>query len=115
MAAKIREIANLNPLSYLIPSTSPKEPEFEPVRYWRGSVWIIINTLIVDGLNHYGYHDLARKISLDSLKLVYQTVNNRGGFYEYFDPLTGRGLGSPLQSWTAAAVLHLSDSLLSLR
>lgn len=111
LAAKIRQIGDENPLSYLVPSTFPGQPSFEPVRYWRGPVWIIINTLLADGLFHYGYHHLAKKISLDSLKLVYQTLSDRGGFYEYFDPLTGKGLGSPTQSWTAASVFHLTNLL----
>jgi hypothetical protein len=29
------------------------------------------------------------------------------GFYEYMNPITGEGLGSDRQSWTAAAVLDL--------
>jgi|CXWL01.1.fsa_nt_gi hypothetical protein len=109
LAAKIREIIDQNPLIYMVPSTFPGQSSFEPVRYWRGPVWIIINALLADGLTHYGYHNLAKRISLDSLKLVYQSLNDRGGFYEYFDPLTGRGLGSPLQSWTAASVFALAD------
>lgn len=112
LAAKIRQLAVENPLIYLIPSTFPDQNRvFEPIRYWRGPVWIIINTLIADGLSFYGYRDLSKKIALDSLKLVYQSTNDRGGFFEYFDPLTGSGLGSPLQSWTAAAVLSLTNSL----
>ncbi len=111
LAANIREVINQNPLIYMVPSTFPGQASFEPVRYWRGPVWIIINTLLADGLYHYGYHALAKRVSLDGLKLVYQSLSDREGFYEYFDPLTGRGLGSPLQSWTAASVFALSSIL----
>lgn len=111
LAIKIRQIIENNPIIYMMPSTSPGEKSFEPLRYWRGPVWIIINTLLVDGLNNYDYYDLAQKICQDSLKLVYRSLGDREGFYEYYDPLTGRGLGSPLQSWTAASVLHLIDTL----
>lgn len=109
LAAKLREIIDKNPLIYIVPSTFPGQSSFEPVRYWRGPVWIIINALLADGLYHYGYYALAKRIGLDSLKLVYQSLNDHGGFYEYFDPLTGRGLGSPLQSWTAASIFLLTD------
>jgi len=111
LAQKIKKVDYDNPIIYLVPSTFPGESTFEPIRYWRGPVWIIINALIADGLYYYGYPQLAKKVSLSSLKLVYQSLSDNGGFYEYFDPLTGRGLGSPLQSWTAAAVIFLTDLL----
>jgi hypothetical protein len=31
----------------------------------------------------------------------------RSGCHEYFDPITGQGLGSPDFSWTAALVLDV--------
>lgn len=111
LAQKINQIKTDSPLIYLVPSTFPREVEFEPIRYWRGPVWIVVNVMIADGLKHYGYDDLAREITIDSLKLIYTTMNDNGGFCEYFDPLTGKGLGSPLQSWTAAATLHLTDQV----
>jgi hypothetical protein len=111
LASKIKIVEEDNPLIYLIPSTFPGQESFEPVRYWRGPVWIIVNALIADGLFYYGYDTLAKKICFDSLKLVYHTLSDNGGFCEYFDPLTGKGLGSPLQSWTAAAVLYITEML----
>jgi hypothetical protein len=40
-----------------------------------------------------------------------------GGFGEYFDPFTGRSLGSTDQSWTAAVALDwlASESLAEVR
>jgi alpha,alpha-trehalase len=32
---------------------------------------------------------------------------DRSGFYEYFDPMTGEGLGGPDFTWTAAIYLTL--------
>ena len=93
---------------YIVPSTFPSETScFEPDRYWRGPVWIITNELVAEGLNHYGYKDCADKIRMDNLELISNTLNDRGGFYEYYNPINGKGLGSPLQSWTAAAVLKM--------
>jgi len=31
----------------------------------------------------------------------------RSGFFEYFDPRTGEGLGAPAFSWTAALAIDL--------
>jgi glycogen debranching enzyme len=111
MALKITQIMTENPFIYLVPSTFSGQEQFEPIRYWRGPVWIVINVMLADGLQHYGFVELARKICIDSLKLVYTTMNDNGGFCEYFDPLTGKGLGSPLQSWTAASIYRLTELL----
>jgi glycogen debranching enzyme len=85
---------------YLVPSTDPAAPEFEPRRYWRGPVWLVVNWMIADGLGRLGASDLADRIRKDSRALVEQD-----GFFEYFDPQTGRGLGGGAFTWTAAVAL----------
>jgi glycogen debranching enzyme len=44
----------LEQVKYGVPSIDPEDPRFEPLRYWRGPVWIIINWMISNGLRHYG-------------------------------------------------------------
>ena len=88
---------------FLLPSTDPASPLFEPRRYWRGPVWLIVNWMIADGLAAYGRADLARRLRKDALELVRQN-----GFFEYFDPITGEGLGGANFTWTAAATLFWS-------
>ena len=88
---------------FLLPSTDPASPLFEPRRYWRGPVWLIVNWMIADGLAAYGRADLARRLREDALELVRQN-----GFFEYFDPITGEGLGGANFTWTAAATLFWS-------
>src|SRR5918996_444969 len=83
-----------------VPSTDPASPLFEPRRYWRGPVWLIVNWMIADGLGTCGRADLADRLREDSLALV-----RRHGFFEYFDPLTGEGLGGANFTWTAAVPL----------
>jgi alpha,alpha-trehalase len=85
---------------FLVPSTDPASPLFEPRRYWRGPVWLIVNWMIADGLGTCGCADLADRLREDSLALV-----RRHGFFEYFDPLTGEGLGGANFTWTAAVTL----------
>ena len=70
--------------------------------YWRGPVWINMNWMIIKGLENYGYSNLAHRLAHETLKLV--ALN---GFFEYFNPETGQGLGSDSFSWTAALVLDL--------
>jgi neutral trehalase len=92
----------LNRVTYGVPSFDPGRPEFEPQRYWRGPVWLIVNRMLIDGLRRNGRPDLAERIRRDSLALV-----ERSGFAEYFDPLNGAPLGGSRFSWTAAMYLHL--------
>ena len=85
----------------LLPSTSPAEPAFEPHNYWRGPVWPVINWLLWQSLTELGCPDRAAGLRRDSLA----QLASAGEFDEYFDPFTGKPLGSPRQSWTAAVVL----------
>jgi glycogen debranching enzyme len=73
---------------------------FSPSRYWRGPVWININWLLMRGLERYGFENEAVRLRGTIIELV-----RRAGFFEYFDPLTGRGHGSDSFSWTAALFL----------
>lgn len=90
---------------YLVPSTDPKSPHFEPQRYWRGPVWAVVNYLIALGFAEYGYPQVAERIRRDTLKLC-----ETAGFSEYFHPLTGQGLGGDSFSWTAAIYLAWSQN-----
>jgi len=93
----------LTQVAYGVPSFEPGRPEFEPRRYWRGPVWLIVNWMLIDGLRRNGRPELAERIRRDSLALV-----ERAGFAEYFNPLTGDPLGGSRFSWTAAMYLHLA-------
>jgi glycogen debranching enzyme len=108
-----KKIINMNKDKiYLVPSTSPYESSyFEPDRYWRGPTWIITNELVATGLDFYEQYDLAKEVRMNSLALILNTLDTFGGFYEYYNPITGKGLGSPKQSWTAAAVLNILKCL----
>ena len=85
---------------FLVPSTAPDDARFEPKRYWRGPIWGMMNMMIAEGLAEAGHHALARRIKADTARLV------SNGFREYFDPLTGDGLGGGHFSWTAAIALY---------
>jgi glycogen debranching enzyme len=85
---------------FLVPSTAPDDARFEPKRYWRGPIWGMMNMMIGEGLAEAGRHDLARRVKADTAHLIAQ------GFREYFDPLTGNGLGGEHFSWTAAIALY---------
>jgi glycogen debranching enzyme len=90
--------------AYPIPSAPLNSIWFDPVRYWQGPTWFNTNWLIVQGLKRYGYHDHAAALIESMLEIAAEH-----GFYEYFNPLTGAGLGAPDFSWTAAVTLDLAQ------
>jgi hypothetical protein len=59
-----------------------------------------MNLLFEAGLRDAGESALADRIEVSSLALF-----ARSGFHEYYDPLTGDGLGGTTFSWTAASWL----------
>ena len=85
-----------------ISTQSRSSSEFDLECYWRGPVWINTNWMIIQGLEKYHHPDLAKRLAHETLDLV-----NEFGFFEYFNPDTGQGLGSDNFSWTAALVLDL--------
>jgi hypothetical protein len=76
---------------------------FSTDRYWRGPVWVNIDWLLMRGLERYGFEEHAGYLRQIIIDLV-----EDGGFYEYFDPISGRGHGSNFFSWTAALFLDVS-------
>ena len=89
---------------FLVPSTDPGHALFEPLRYWRGPVWAVVNWMIADGLRNNGQDALARRVEADTRALIAAQ-----GFSEYFDPTTGQGIGGATFSWTAAIALLLRE------
>jgi len=80
-----------------VPSTAPFSSDFESKRYWRGPVWAVINWLVAGGLRKNRLAELAAIIEGNTVHVI-----ERAGFCEYFDPLTGEGLGDNTFSWTSA-------------
>ncbi len=96
IAAKVR---------YLMPSYDPAHPSYEPLRYWRGPVWAMINYMIAKGFAEVGDTARAERLRADTAKLI-----ETGGFAEYFSPETGAGAGGGAFSWTSAIWLAWASS-----
>ena len=88
-------------IRFIVPSHDPADPRFEPKRYWRGPVWLVMNYMIADGLRAIGETGVADHIVTVSLELITQS-----GFAEYYDPVTGEPCGGGRFTWTAAMVLE---------
>jgi hypothetical protein len=89
-------------VDHWVTTTAKNEPSWEPRRYWRGPVWIIMNWFIMEGLKSYGYDDSVETIRKDTLGLI-----ETGGFREYYDARDGSGCGSTDFSWSAALILEM--------
>lgn len=90
-----------------LPTLSASHPKFEPDGgYWRGPVWLDQVYFVIRGLQHYGYHDDARR-------LTWKLFHNAEGLledapiYENYNPTNGAVLESPHFSWSAAHILLL--------
>ncbi len=80
-----------------VPSNDPADEHFNPLRYWRGPVWGMLNTLIGIGLAETGHTVHAEMLRKRTQKLIAEH-----GFYEYFSPLDGAPAGGNHFTWTAA-------------
>ncbi|WP_430334872.1 glucosylglycerate hydrolase [Rhodococcus sp. ACT016] len=88
-------------LRYAVPpSTSPVSRDFHPREYWRGPVWPVMTWLFSWAFARRGWAERSSILRAEGLR---QAAD--GSFAEYYEPFTGRPLGSMQQSWTAAAVL----------
>ncbi|MFP4844853.1 MGH1-like glycoside hydrolase domain-containing protein [Winogradskyella sp. PE311] len=91
---------------YLCASFDPQSDKFNPVKYWRGPVWINLNWLLFRGMKYYNFTDIAKRIKADTLTLI-----EEHGFYEYFDSRKSEGkngaYGGHNFSWSAALTIDL--------
>jgi hypothetical protein len=82
-----------------IPTTDPYDRAFDPIRYWRGPVWVLVNWLVADGLIRSGHDQRADALRSGTRALVEE------GFTEYYDPRNSSGIGGHGFSWSAALTL----------
>jgi len=87
-------------VSCSIPTCDPTAEQFDPERYWRGPVWVLVNWLAAEGLTFVGEVDRAESLRRSTLALV-----ERSGFAEYYDARDGAGIGGRGFSWSAALTL----------
>jgi Glycosyl hydrolase family 63 C-terminal domain len=106
----------LDPSRFWLPSGTPtvaadqpcfqrgdKGP-FDQHRYWRGPMWVNASWLLWLGLIRLGYTEQAAELATR----VVGTVRDRG-LHEYYDPVSGTGMGQHPFGWSALA-LELFDA-----
>ncbi len=77
-----------------VPSVSRSEASFDPLGYWRGSSWPPVNYLLWLAASRRRDQRLAELLRHRS-----EAGAERSRLSEYFDPLSGDGLGASPQTW----------------
>lgn len=73
----------LNP----VPTCAANEPGYLSIGgYWKGAVWAPTNTMVIRGLENYGYDDLGRSIALRHLRIVADVFAKTGTIWENYAP-----------------------------
>lgn len=67
-----------------VPSISKKDATFGS-DMWRGPVWINYNYMIAEGLDFYGYSELAYEIRLKTVDTINTWYMRTGTVYEFYD------------------------------
>lgn len=98
-----------------IRTMSSTSPTFNPNRdcYHNGSFWPMLNGLIVEGLENFGYFKQAKKLKEASLLPILHFgtpielyIKDQTGFAEYISPYGQSGCRH--QAWSAAALLDMT-------
>jgi putative isomerase len=87
--------------NYTVPSVACNEPSIDKEDMWRGPVWAPLIYMLGEGLMACGENEMAKDVAEKFFNNV-----AKSGISEYFDPVTGEGIGDPGYSWTAAIYLE---------
>ncbi len=89
-----------------VPTVALDDPKYDPNEMWRGPTWVNTNYLIIEGLLHSGYPDIARELRHRTLEMVC----GREDIYEYYHPETGANPpnAASIFGWSSAILIDLA-------
>jgi glycogen debranching enzyme len=68
-----------------VPTLAADEDEYFPQGgYWSGAVWVMTNTMVIKGLDLFGYNELAKEIALKHLDATAKVYKQTGTFWENY-------------------------------
>jgi len=104
-AEKMKDLANDKKYFYNgIPTISYNNPKFKSGAYWRGPCWLNTAYFVIRGLYNYGYKPLADELADNILGWC---AKNDDFIYEYYDSISGQGLGAKDFSWSSVFIIEL--------
>jgi len=92
--------------NYGFPSYDPHQKRFNSKKYWRGSIWCIINLMLFIGFINVSEIELGNKIKANTIHMI-----EKNGFFKFFDPYEEGIYDGNNFSWTAAIYLLLKNEL----
>ncbi len=70
-----------------VPTCAADEPGYlSDGGYWRGAVWAPTNTMVIRGLENYGYDAMARSIAIKHLEIMARVFEQTGTIWENYAP-----------------------------
>jgi putative isomerase len=81
-------------------------PNYVEGGYWRGPIWAPSTMLITSGLMDIGETELATTIMRSFCDMC-----KENGFYENFDPITGKGYYDTAYTWTSSVFMMFANAL----
>jgi len=105
--------------AHRVPTLAADQKGFNQKGYWTGGVWSPTNTMIIRGLEKYGYDSLAHAIAMNHLENVTKVYLETGTYWENYatDSLT-RGAQSvkDFVGWTGIApIMYLIEYAIGLK
>lgn len=103
-----------------VPTLAADEKKYDVLGdQWRGAVWAPTNTMVIAGLERYGYHDEARAIALNHLENMLKVFQKDGFIWENYSPEQVRG-GNSSQTdfigWSGIPpIMYLLEHVIGLR
>ncbi len=121
-AALVDELNNPRTFKRLnrVPTLAADQPGYNPQGgYWRGSVWAPTDTMVIRGLENYGYNDLAKEIAINHLDLVADVYKRTGTIWENYAPDSeqpGKPAKSNFVGWSGIGpIMYLLEYGIGLR
>ena len=105
----LKELENPNTFNrkHRVPTLAADQEKFDPLGgYWCGSIWAPTNTMVIRGLEKYGYDSLAYVIAMNHLENVTKIYSKTGTIWENYaaDSLVqGNQARSDFVGWSGIA------------
>jgi hypothetical protein len=103
-----------------VPTLAADEKYYDPAGgYWRGAVWAPTTTMVIRGLDSYGFDGLAREIALNHLDIMGRVFKETGTIWENYAPdaaAPGKPAGKDFVGWSGLGpILYLLEYAIGLK